>query len=402
MISVYDRDTECCGCEACRQICPKQCITMLPDDKGFIYPKINQSACIDCKLCQSVCPLHSTVEAQPNDNCYIYLNNDEKYRLQCASSGAFESLCKSFAGSNKEVVVFGCEMSDDFQVMHSYCLNYKGIDRFKKSKYLQSKIGDSFIHAKRFLQEGKFVIFSGVPCQVYGLKKFLRKNYDNLLLIDLLCHGIPSQKVFNSYIRSLQFAYGKKVIKYNFRHKEIYMGKWQNLSVKATFSNGKDVSLNCSEDLYMVGFLSGLFNRDCCYECKFASTSRCSDLTIGDFWGISEYNPEYDESKTNGTSLIIASTEKGRMVLKNLDDGSIEEVPLSLAIPFNGQLTAPQKIHDKRNLFFSNLKGPLGFIRAMSACFPEEYSIRSLLLKRLYAQSWYKKLSTITQQLFKR
>lgn len=368
MISVYEKVTECCGCEACRQICPKSCITMQADEKGFLYPVIDQSICIDCKLCQKVCPLHSDVEAFPNESCYIYLNKDTGYRLECSSSGAFESLCKSFAGEDEEVVIFGCEMDDKLQVMHSYCLNYNSIGKFKKSKYLQSRIGDSYIQVKKFLQAGKFVIFSGVPCQIYGLKKFLRKDYENLLLIDLICHGTPSQKVFDLYLKALRLAFGKKVVGYNFRHKEIYMCKWQSLFIKATFKDGSHVSLNCSEDLYMVGFLSGLFNRDCCYECKFASTSRCSDLTIGDFWGVAEYNPKYDEAITNGTSLIIASTSKGKNVVKGLHDGIIEEVPISIATPFNGQLCSPQKMNGKRDTF-CKLAWPVCFYKCHECLF---------------------------------
>lgn len=401
MISVYDIKTNCCGCEACRQICPKHCITMQSDEKGFIYPKINQDLCIDCKLCQSVCPLHSTIGTNPNDTCFVYINDDAEFRLRSASSGAFEALCKSFADTNQDIVIFGCEIDDSLNVKHSASVNYVGFERLKKSKYVQSKLNDCYSQVRQYLKEGKFVVFSGVPCQIYGLRKFLRKDYENLLLIDLICHGVPSQKVFDSYIKTMQYTYGKKVKEYSFRHKEIYMGRWISLSIKAIFTDGSEVCLNCSEDLYMNGFLQGLFNRDCCYDCKFASTDRCSDLTIGDFWGIADYNPNFDDGKTNGTSLIIASTEKGRRVIHNLTDCTLEEVPISIAVPHNGQLSAPQKLNEKREIFFSKLHGNLGFIRAMSACFPDEYSIKDLFLKRLYRHPLYKKLSSLKQSILK-
>lgn len=404
MLSVFDSVDECCGCEACRQICPKQCISMHEDDKGFRYPVIDQGKCIDCGLCRKSCFYHHEIVKNQPTECYVYVNNDEQYRLASASSGAFEAVCRAFAQGKdeNELRIFGCTLTPELIACHDYSEGFAGIGKFKKSKYLQSRIGDSFARVRDFLKAGKTVIFSGTPCQVMGLKSFLKRDYPNLLLIDILCHGVPSQKVFSKYIYSLERKYHSKVKDYIFRYKiKDTSGQWGNLYVKVTFRNGKSAVMSCSEDIYMNAFLAGLLNRDACYKCPFATTDRVSDITLGDFWGIENFMPEFSEFKTNGTSLLLFNTPKAFALKDALSaDAALKSLPLEAAIPFNGQLSHPMSYPPKRDIFYMNLNRKNGFMKGMEACYPERYGWRVELRNKLYSSRWYQTLSRLKNSIF--
>lgn len=403
MISVYDSILECCGCEACAQICPKQCISMVEDEKGFFYPSIDQANCIDCGLCKKSCLYITPFKKQGSDNCYAFLNNDESVRLQSASSGAFEAVCKAFTLNTKgsNFVIFGCELTEDLLACHSESLGFSNFSKFKKSKYIQSRINTVFIKVRNYLKAGELVIFSGTPCQVQGLKLFLKKDYPNLLLIDILCHGVPSQKVFSKYIESLERKHKSKVIEYQFRYKvKDTSDVWSNHNVLIRFENGLSKVYNCSEDMYMSSFLAGLFNREACMNCLFASTERVSDVTLGDFWGIGDAIPTLSELKTNGTSLILVNTDKGRSLINRIREfGSLYELSLQAAIPYNEQLSRPQSSNEKRSIFFKYLNRHNGFMKAMRACFPQRYGWKIKLQRELYANNLYQKLSKLKKRI---
>lgn len=402
MNQVYDTPIQCCGCEACRQICPKMCITMQEDEKGFLYPVIDREKCVDCGMCRRVCLYQQEIKKQSEPAFYVYLHPELSHRLQSSSSGAFEVLCKAFAqGENESTVIFGCELNNELQAQHGYSVGFSEIARFKKSKYVQSRIGDSFLQVQEFLKQGKRVVFSGTPCQIYALKLFLKHDYDNLLLLDFVCHGVPSQKVFSAYIGYLEKKFRSTVSKYIFRNKKQENGIWSNLGVQIQFKNGKTVSYNASEDAYMSGFLGGLYNRDCCEACRFTSIKRCSDVTMGDFWGIGDYSKLLDERVTSGTSLLLANTEKGRKLLSGLSDHAfLEEVTADLAVAHNGQLKHPQKFHGKRDLFFLRLAHRNGFKRGIAACYPHKFGKRALFSKeRLYANPVYIFMSRIKKSV---
>lgn len=403
MISVFDKDVECCGCEACRQICPKQCISFCEDPKGFYYPRINQTECIDCGLCRSVCLYHADIIKSATPQCYVYLNNDEQYRLNSSSSGAFEAICRSFAHGAKDsdIIIFGCELRSDLIAHHTFSIGFSDFDKFRKSKYIQSRIGDTFKDVRKFLKEGKRVIFSGTPCQIMGLKSFLKKDYENLLLVDIVCHGVPSQKVFSQYLKYLEIKNHSRVIDYKFRFKCINSdGNWSNLNTKVHFANGQTKTYNCDEDIYMAFFLRGMFNREACEECHFATVERVSDLTMGDFWGIDKTIPSLSELITNGTSLILINSDKGKEIVAGLSSGAIlKEMPLSSALPYNGQLSHPQKLNGKSNLFFKYVNKKNGFLKAMRACYPEQFGLKATLLLKVYSSRFYQYLSLIKKRL---
>lgn len=323
---------DCCGCNACVQRCPKHCISMQEDDEGFIYPVVDKSACINCGLCEKVCPVINQNEAREPLNCYAAINPDEQIRLKSSSGGIFTSLAEYIIDNGG--VVFGAMWDDNWDVIHSYTENKHDLVLFRGSKYLQSSIGDTYKQAEQFLKAGRKVLFSGTPCQIAGLKKFLVKEYDNLLTVDIICHGVPSRSVFHSYlkeeIKEIIFNHnGKKVsgdlsekckIKsINFRDKQ---KGWKLFSLTICFTytslEGKEVSINHSstlhEDPFMTGFLNNYFLRPSCHECPVRKLKSNADITIGDYWGYDGNLAIEDDDK--GISAVIVGSPNGENALK--------------------------------------------------------------------------------------
>lgn len=392
MKSVYDTKEKCCGCAACKQVCPTKSISMQEDDLGYIYPVIDREQCIDCKACRKVCPLQEEVEPIKKEQiCYAYVNPDEKYRLKSASSGAFEALCTAFIKEKQEYSIYGCELDNKLYAKHCSIHNINEIYKLKKSKYIQSYIDNEYTNVLKELNEGKKVVFSGTPCQVAALKKFLKKDFENLLTIDFVCHGVPNQKIFSKYIAELEKKNHAKIKKYIFRNKR-KLEQWSSHGIRIEFDNGKIIELEAEEDLYMTGFLNGLFNRESCYKCKFASLNRISDLTIGDFWGIDKIYPELAETKTNGTSLIIGNSIKGMRTIKRLDPNTLYLATLDDAIRENGQLRNPQEPNERRKNFLNAFRKNKKFSVCMRKAFPEKYGIRK---EMIYQMKFYIELSKI-------
>ena len=402
MKSVYDRKENCCGCSACKQICPTQSIQMQEDENGYLYPIIISDSCIECGACIEVCPLRNKgVTRTPQISC-AYVNPNEEYRFESASSGAFETLSREFLKGEEDYSVYGCELDDELQAKHCSIQNIKEISRMKKSKYIQSRIDNEYASVLQELRMGKKVVFSGTPCQISALKLFLKREYENLLTIDFVCHGVPSQKIFSKYIEYLEKRYKGKVRSYTFRNKRRVDQKWSNLGIRVDFVNGKSIELEAEEDLYMTGFLSGLFNRESCYKCKYAGINRISDITIGDFWGIEKVYPELTEIKTNGTSLVMGNTLKGLSIIQKLEEGTLYFTKLDDAVRENGQLKHPQKENVKREVFLYEFSRNRKFDTCIRQAFPEKYGFRKEIL---YQMKFYIMLSKTKQcviKMFKR
>lgn len=197
MIQIAQK-TDCCGCEACVQRCPKQCISLKEDEEGFLYPIVNKDECIDCGLCEKVCPVINQNERHNPIKVLAAKNKDENIRLKSSSGGIFTLLAESILDENG--IVFGACFNDKWEVTHGYTETKEGLSAFRGAKYVQSKIGDSYKQAKVFLKQNRKVLFSGTPCQIAGLKRYLRKEYDNLFTVDVICHGVPSPKVWRLYL----------------------------------------------------------------------------------------------------------------------------------------------------------------------------------------------------------
>ena len=336
MIQILDK-SQCCGCTACVSICPKQCITMREDEEGFLYPVVDSSHCIDCNLCKKVCPELYPKEMREPLHVYAAKHKNEQVRLASSSGGIFTLLAEKIIDEGG--VVFGVRFNNNWDVIHDYTETMEGLAVFRGSKYVQSYMGDCYLKAKSFLEQGRKVMFTGTPCQIAGLKNFLRKDYDNLLTVDVVCHGVPSPKVWQVYLDEIARKGGKNSVlshpivekteinHIDFRSKSI---GWKKFSFaltlsKATADGEKNTVLLSSiftENPYMNAFLSNLSLRPSCYDCPAKSGKSGSDITIADFWGIEDVLPEFDDDK--GISLVLSYSEKGGRWLAGLDCECIE------------------------------------------------------------------------------
>lgn len=325
MIKINDKQ-QCCGCSSCVQVCPKQCIKFKEDADGFRYPIIDNELCIDCGLCERVCPCINQDEYRIPIKVYAGVNPDEKIRLQSSSGGVFTSIAEAIL--QKDGVVFGAKFNDKFEVVHSYVESIDSLNEFRGSKYVQSIIGTSYYDAKCFLEEGRFVLFTGTPCQIAGLRKFLRKQYDNLLCVDVVCHGVPSPLVWKEYLNYILSKEGVDCDKFDIPSKEIGISfrdknrtGWKNygFSIRIHKSNSVKCFIHetLKENLYLEIFQHNLGLRPSCYLCPAKKGESGSDITIADFWRICDYYPELDDDK--GISLIMCYTQKGIEFIKSLN-----------------------------------------------------------------------------------
>ena len=332
MIQIVDK-SQCCGCTACVSVCPKQCIAMQEDEEGFLYPVVDTSFCIDCNLCQKVCPeLHSMNTRTPL-HVYAAKHKDEQIRLASSSGGIFTLLAEKVIDEGG--VVFGARFNASWEVVHDYTETKEGLTAFRGSKYVQSWLDNCFSKVRSFLSEGRKVMFTGTPCQIAGLKQYLRKDYDNLLTVDVVCHGVPSPKVWRMYLDEVarkgkknsvlpHSIHGRDALIKGISFRDKCLG-WKKYSFALTLSeatadgeqNTVLLSSIFTENPYMNAFLSNLSLRPSCYDCPAKSGKSGSDITIADFWGIENVLPEFDDDK--GISLILPYTEKGIYWLKGLN-----------------------------------------------------------------------------------
>ena len=302
---------QCTGCAACASVCPTNSITMREDREGFLQPHIDTKTCIGCHKCEKTCPIITPIKI-PTDfetQAYAAINKDEDVRMRSSSGGMFHALAKWTIEQGG--VVFGARFNDQWEVVHDYTETIEGIEPFMRSKYVQSRIGDTFKQAKQFLEAGRQVLFVGTPCQIGGLKAYLKKEYDNLLAVDFICHGVPSPKVWRKYLK--EKVNGDKVLDINFRDKQ---DGW-NYSLCVTAATTTTTTREkYNENLYLKCFLEDMVLRLSCYKCPFRTIECVSDLTVGDFWGVENVLPEMFDNK--GTSLVIAHSIKGEMIVKKL------------------------------------------------------------------------------------
>ncbi|MEG0180318.1 MAG: Coenzyme F420 hydrogenase/dehydrogenase, beta subunit C-terminal domain [Romboutsia sp.] len=342
--------SECCGCYACTNVCPKQCIDMNIDNEGFWYPKVNKDICIDCGLCEKVCPVISETKIEEfNIKAYACKNKNEKIRLSSSSGGVFTSLCNYVIKNNG--VVFGAGFNKNFEVEHSEATTIEGCKKFRGSKYVQSKIGNTYKDAKQYLDEGRIVLFSGTPCQIKGLNLFLRKSYNNLIVVDIVCHGVPSPLVFDIYKSNLKKEYNSDIEEITFRDKS---NGWANYRYKISFKNGKKEDKIHRENIYSDGFLNDLYLRPSCYDCKAKNFTSNSDITLADYWGVQSKHSEFNDDK--GISLILVNSKKGQDIFDKVsDDMERIETDLDYGISCNPSIVRPVKYNIKREQFFNEL-----------------------------------------------
>ena len=332
-------------------------------------PKIDKALCVDCGLCDKACPLGSGQTEKPAEAAYLFYHGDAQYRMTASSSGAFEAVCRGWIGDDA-VSVFGCAMQPDGRsACHMEASSWQELQQLKKSKYVQSDTKDAYRQVKHRLKAGRRVVFVGTPCQVMGLKNYLGKPWENLLTVDFVCHGTPSPLALERYIAALEKTLGCRVKNFSFRNKQQDGDKgWSSLGVMAVLEDGTAKAIPWEQCEYMIWFLQGALSAECCYSCRFASTSRCADVTLGDFWGVERLHPELGEKETDGVSLLLLNTDKGRAVgefLRNMPQVRWEEHPICAAARSNKQLTAPAQRHVWRDSFYKYLE-KTDFTKALS------------------------------------
>ena len=346
-VSVLKKE-KCTGCGACYNICPIGAILMQENSEGFLYPEIDEDKCTNCGLCAKSCAcLNPRYENRENPECYAFMASNEE-RMRSSSGAAFPVLVYEFIKNGG--YVSGAVWNNDFGVEHIVSNNPEDIEKMRGSKYLQSDTKNCYKEIKELLNNAKKVLFTGCPCQVAGLKKYLQKDYANLFCTDIICHGVPSSKVFKKYIEEeiLQND-DEKWINTSFRDKISGWNKY-SITTKTTHTN---LTMPSKNNLFMNAFLKDLCLRQSCAVCQFALLPRQGDITIGDFWGIKNFRKKYDDEK--GTSLVLLNNQKGEVLSNILKEKSIlyEPVPIQYAKTGNQCLIQSSIANKNRNLFFN-------------------------------------------------
>lgn len=278
---------------------------MTADEEGFLYPVVDEVACIKCGLCERVCVcLHHAEREQGTPKAYAAYNRNEEVRLASSSGGVFTLLAEYVL--EQKGVIYGAAM-ENFRVKHIRVSDSEGLALLRGSKYVQSDIGQTYLQAKADLEAGKIVLFTGTPCQIEGIKSFLRKDYKNLITMDIICHGVPSPMVWDRYVAYREKEAGAPATRMFFRHKEY---GWKTYAVLFEFSNNTAYVRRLGDDLFMQVFLHDLCLRPSCYACNFKTIYRTSDITVADFWGIETVCPELDDDK--GASLVLIHSKRGK------------------------------------------------------------------------------------------
>ena len=378
MIKINDK-TKCSGCHACASICPKSCITMERDEEGFLYPIVNETLCTDCGICERVCPIVEKNKTDDNPCAYAVKNANLDVRMQSSSGGVFSAFAEDIISSGG--VVFGAAFDENFKVCHICVDNINDLSKLRGSKYVQSEIGDTYKQAKEYLDAEKSVFFTGTPCQIEGLLKYLGKRYDKLITADIICHGVPSPTVWKTYLETLT----KKPKQIYFRNKD---AGWGKPSFKIVYEDESVSVFPMTQNPYTKVFLKNICLRPSCYSCNFKTKNRISDLTLADFWGIEYIEPEINDDK--GVSLLLVHTKKGEEFVNSLDSKiDKKEVNLEKALKMNTPALKSAKLTSKRKKFMNE------YTKETFAEISEKYT------KTTFLQKVKGKIKRLARKIFK-
>lgn len=347
---------KCCGCRSCKYTCPVQAITMEKDSEGFSIPSINETKCIQCRVCIKRCP--SIVHQKKNKVIKTYaaqIKNNEILK-ESSSGGIFSVIAENIIGQGG--IVIGCKFNQNFEAEQVVVNRVEELEAIRGSKYVQSDTKDMYIEVEKNLKIGKTVLYTGTPCQVAGLKAYLKQDYLNLMTMDFVCHGVPSPKMFKAYVKDIEKRIGTRILSYKFRDK----GKkgWGAVASYEFIKKDKVIKKYESGKInsYYYGFINKMFNRNVCYNCLYNGCERVSDITIGDYWGGKKYHPQFNFSK--GVSLVVISTEIGiKMFEKVRNSMIIEESHIEYMMKENDALQVAQldkEIPEVRKSIYSILE----------------------------------------------
>ncbi len=346
MIQIKDK-SKCCGCTACVNACPAQCIVMRRDrEEGFDYPVANPDLCLGCGKCESVCPVLNPMEVVKPEQALAV--RCEEYVGASSSGGVFPALAKAVIDEGG--VVFGAVMERDFIVGHTEAETMEEVQRMRGSKYVQSDLYGTFMDAEQYLKDGRKVLFSGTPCQIAGLKKYLGKDYDNLLAVDTACHGVPGPGLWEMYIKALQGQEKADIASVDFRDKS---RSWRHYAMTCKDSSTNIIrSIGADEDPYMALFMQNMSLRPSCYACPSRGRSG-SDLTLADLWSVASSLPALDDDR--GVSGVLVNSAKGREYIESIKAETRQELSVEAVMAQNGGFAESVPVPQKRDEFFKGL-----------------------------------------------
>lgn len=333
-MQIYSEKNMCCGCTACCEACPVNAVTMKKDRHGFVYPEVDDTICINCGKCKKVCPFKNSPTEEKNiPDVYALKCKDDDIRMQSASGAAFSAIAENIIENGG--MVYGVECDENFVVKHSCAETKEDYIKFRGSKYVQSEMGNIFTDVKRTLDDEKYVLFSGTPCQVAGLKLFLGKDYPKLYTVDLVCHGVPTPLMWEEFIAKIKQQYVEKNIKNVICRDTAIWGKYIS---KIIFSDKTEQYTKEYIDIYSSNYAL----RESCFNCKFASSDRPGDFTIMDFWGINDIMPDFTDNK--GVSVVMLNTEKAKMYIKHIEKNAVlQKTELKNILVYQPRMEKPVK-----------------------------------------------------------
>lgn len=349
MITIKDKQ-ECCGCSACVSACPKGCIIMREDDEGFLYPFVDVNGCIECGLCEKVCPvIHVQSDKRKKQRAYLVQHKDACILRESTSGGAFTAIAKWVL--DKKGIVFGAGFGVDLEVIHQWIDSYEDLEKFRNSKYVQSRIGDAYCQVKQFLMAGQYVLFSGTPCQLEGLFSYLRKPYERLITVDVVCRACPSPLVLRKYLKMQRDNLHINLNNVQFRDK--YHGyKYSVMSLYS--SNTKNYHQGIDTDYYLRSFFSGVNIRPSCTQCAFKKRYRNTDFTIWDCFDVDKFSKKLDNDK--GVTRILTHSDLADVILKeSASQLEIVEIDPDKAVEGVKEMFHSVSVNPRREAFFKDL-----------------------------------------------
>lgn len=352
MIRIDDK-RKCTGCTACASLCPHDAIRMVADEEGFLYPQINENQCSDCGLCERVCPAQKPAAYHPQQvrRGFLIQHSNSSILFDSTSGGFFTPIAEwTFQQGG---AVCAATFDHQFHVIHAFAEAGTDLHPFRGSKYVQSDLGNCFVRIREMLNAGRLVTFVGTTCQVYGLKAFLGKEYDQLYTVDLVCHGVASPKLWDAYLQYQQKKYHSQITDVRFRSK---LYGYQSSRMKIDFANGRTSAQDAMADLMLRSFYSDIASRPSCYSCPFRVLERCSDFSIYDAYKAHQLLPDMRCEDQKGHTNVIAHTERAVQLLNQLPNLRVTEVNVEKAIALNGKMVRQSAVpHPKRDEFYQNI-----------------------------------------------
>lgn len=363
---VIENKKDCCGCTACMATCPRKAIAMAEDEEGFLYPKVDKSLCNDCGACNKVCPVQQPIQIEAlQQKAGLFQHKDPVVLGESTSGGLFTAIAQWVI--NKGGVVFGAAYDQNLVIRHQAVEKVADLQRFRNSKYAQSDMGNSFIRVRELLRADKWVLFSGTPCQLEGLHKYLRKEYEKLVMVDIVCHACPSPKVFRKYIEVITKGGLNETGNIKFRDK-VYGYKYSQM----TFYDKQNrlwYKAGIDTDVMMRAFFNNISPRPSCFECPSKKQHRVSDFTIWDCFDVGKFSKEMDNDK--GVTRCLMHTSKAWEIWEDIRKyGMTKDIPVDAAVAGVREMYHSVTMNPQREAFFVDLdKMPA------EACFKKYFPI---------------------------